>query len=188
MYQDCYSIKDQLKHAAFDRFWKILWQLELRARKYSRQILYAFNKLAELFFDKRKSHNPFLIAEIRIILSTIEYDEEPEIAITIEIFQIGILLKRLRLFTSTHIDQQLLDEARTSLRERDAQKRSPNPVQLFSNIFKRRNSAVSETSNLLLLLELDANMKHSKNQHQVLKIRKFFFEAFDLSKHPIKNL
>jgi len=121
-------------------------------------------------------------------LSTIEYDEEPEIAITIEIFQIGILLKRLRLFTSTHIDQQLLDEARTSLRERDAQKRSPNPVQLFSNIFKRRNSAVSETSNLLLLLELDANMKHSKNQHQVLKIRKFFFEAFDLSKHPIKNL
>ncbi len=80
-------------------------QLELRAGGYSGQTLFTFNKLAKLSFDKEKLHNPFLIAEIRVILTTIEYEEESEIAIITEIFQIGILLKRSRLFTSAHTDQ-----------------------------------------------------------------------------------
>jgi len=32
------------------------------------------------------------------------------------------------------------------------------------------------------------NIKKSKSQYQALSIRKFFFKASNLSKHPIKNL
>ncbi len=132
--------------------------MEVKIGGYFRQILYTFNKLVELSFDKGKPHNPSLIAGIRAILSTIEYNEKP------------------------------IEEVQMSTRERNIRKHSPSLTQSFSNIFKRRNSAVSEASNLSLSLELDANIKQSKSQYQAFRIRKLSFEASDLSKHPIKNL
>ncbi len=39
-----------------------------------------------------------------------------------------------------------------------------------------------------MLLELDVNIRKSKSQYNILKIRKLSFETSDLSKHPIKNL
>ena len=139
-------------------------------------------------FAQEKPYNPSLIAGIRAILSTIKYDEELEALIITTIFQISILLKRSRFFTSSHTDQQLIEEVQMSTRERNIRKHSPSLTQSFSNIFKRRNSAVSEASNLSLSLELDANIKQSKSQYQAFRIRKLSFEASDLSKHPIKNL
>ena len=56
----------------------IVQQLELRVEEYSGQTLYIFNKLAELSFDKEKLYNLSLIVGIRVILLTIEYDEELE--------------------------------------------------------------------------------------------------------------
>ena len=79
-------------------------QMHFNVREYSGQTIYAFNKLAKLSFDKSKLHNPSLIAGIRAILLTLEYDAEPEVNITTAIFQIGILLKRSRFFTSAYID------------------------------------------------------------------------------------
>ena len=162
--------------------------MEERIRGYFRQTLYTFNKLAELSFSQEKPYNSSLIAEIRTILSTIKYNEKLKNQIITVIFQIGILLKRSRFFTSKHIDQQLIEKVQMLTRKRDMRKRSPNPTQTFTNIFKRRNSAVSEASNLSLPLEVDASMKKSKSQYQTLTIRKLSFEASDLSKHPIKNL
>jgi len=49
----------------------------LNVEGYSGQTIYAFNKLAELSFDKSKPHNPSLIAGIRAILTTLEFDTEP---------------------------------------------------------------------------------------------------------------
>jgi len=60
---------------------------------YFRQTIFAFSKIAELSFEKGKSHNAFLIAKIKAILSTLAYDFQPEVDITIAIFQIRILLK-----------------------------------------------------------------------------------------------
>ena len=84
--------------------------MHFNVRGYSGQIIYVFNKLAELSFDKGKLHNSSLIVRIRVILSTLEYDAEPEMNITTEIFQIRILLKRFRFFSSAYTDQQLLQE------------------------------------------------------------------------------
>jgi len=60
--------------------------MELNFEGYSGQIIFVFNKLAELSFDKSKLHNPSLIVEIRAILSTLEYDAEPEVNIIMGIF------------------------------------------------------------------------------------------------------
>ncbi len=100
----CYLIKDQLKYERFNRFWGILQQMKLRAIGYLRQTLYVFSKLAKLFFEKGKSYNASLIVGIRILISTMKYDSEPTIDITIGIFQISILLKRSRFFTTIHTD------------------------------------------------------------------------------------
>src|SRR6266540_1126604 len=122
-------------------------QMRLNTGRYFRQTIYAFNKLAELSFDKGKPHNLSLIVGIRTILITLKYDEEPEVKITTAIFQIRILLKRLRLFTSAHTDQQLLQEVQSSIKERDVRKWFLSPVQSFSNIFKRRSLVISQTFN-----------------------------------------
>ena len=76
--------------------------MELRVTGYSEQILYAFNKLIKLSFDKEKPHNPSLVARIRVLILTLKYDSESEVDIVTGIFQIGILLKRLKFFTSAH--------------------------------------------------------------------------------------
>src|SRR6266540_5396699 len=110
--------------------------MDLKAARYSKQTLYAFNKLAELSFKREKPHNASLIAGIRATLSTIEYESEPAIDIITRIFQISILLKRSRLFTFAHTDQQLLDEVRTSTWKKDARKCLLSPMQSFFNIFK----------------------------------------------------
>jgi len=57
-----------------------------------------------LSFDKGKPYNPSLIAGIRVILTTLEYEAKPEMDITIGIFQIRILLKRSKFLTFTHTD------------------------------------------------------------------------------------
>jgi len=41
---------------------------------------------------------------------------------------------------------------------------------------------------LSLSLEIDLIIKKSKSQYQTLRTMKFFFKAFDLSKHLINNL
>ena len=46
----------------------------------------------------------------------------------------------------------------------------------------------SQTFNQSLPLEVDANIKKSKSQYQVLTNRRLSFEASNLSKYPIKNL
>ncbi len=81
-----------------------------------------------------------------------------------------------------------MEKVQTLTSEKDLKKCSPNPTQSFFNIFKRRNSAVLEASNLSLLLELDASIKELKKQYQTLRTRKFSFEASNLSKHLMKNL
>jgi len=100
----CYLIKDHPKHEGFDRFWELLEQMYLDVRGYFGQTIYIFNRLAELSFDKGKPHNASLIAEIRVIMTTLEYDTELEVDIIMRIFQIRILLKRSRFFTTEHTD------------------------------------------------------------------------------------
>ncbi|SRR6266540_3159101 len=98
--------------------------MKLRTGGYSGQILFTFNKLAELFFEKKKSYNMSLIAEIRALISTVEYDEKSEIDTTTGIFQMSILFKRSRFFISDHTDQQLLEEVQISTRKKDLRKYS----------------------------------------------------------------
>ncbi len=183
-----YPSKDQPKHVAFNRFWRILWQINLYFRGYFGQTIYTFNKLAELTFEKEKPHNPSLIAKMRVLLLILEYDDESEVDIVIRIFQIEILLKKSKFFTTSHTDHELIKEMQTATRKRDVKQHSSSLVKTFSNIFKRRSSATLEISHMSLPLELDANMKKSKSQYQTLRTRKFSFEVSDLSKHPIKNL
>src|SRR6266540_2643903 len=128
---------NQIKHEGFDQFWGLVEQLGLNVRGYSKQTIFAFNKLAELSFDKGKPHNSSLITEIRAILSILKYDAEPEVDIITGIFQIEILLKRSKFLIISHTDQQLLQEIETSIKEKDARKRFSSQVQSFSNIFKR---------------------------------------------------
>ena len=79
--------------------------MNLNVGGYSGQTIYAFNKLVKLSFNKGKPHNSSLIVGIRAILTTLKYEAKPAVDITMGIFQIKILFKRSRLFTTEHIDQ-----------------------------------------------------------------------------------
>jgi len=96
----CYPIIDQPKHKVFDRFWGLIEQLDLNVKGYFRQTIFAFNKLAELSFDKGKPHNTSLIAGIRAILIILKYDANLKVDATMVIFQMGILLKRSKFLTT----------------------------------------------------------------------------------------
>ncbi len=98
----CYPIKDQIKHERFDRFWRLIEQMDLSVRGYSGQIIFAFNKLTELSFKKGKLHNASLVVRVRAILMTLEYDKDPRVDVTIATYQIGILLKKSRLLITEH--------------------------------------------------------------------------------------
>ncbi len=78
--------------------------MPLQAVEYSGQILFAFIKLIKLLFEKGKLHNISLIVELRALLLTLMYNGEPEVDMVTAIFQLGILLKKLRFFTSAHTD------------------------------------------------------------------------------------
>ncbi len=158
--------------------------MNLRVGGYSGQTIYAFNKLAKLFFEKGKPHNASLIAGIRIILITLEYDEDLPMDVITATYQIGILLKKSRLLLTEHSDQQLLKEIEKAQRDREAKKRSPSLVQLFSNIFKRRDLAASEFSSLT---EVDLNMRKSRSQYQLISTSKQIFEMSSLSKHLMQT-
>ncbi len=141
--------------------------------------------MTELSFEKSKPHNASLIAGIRAILTTLEYDEELPKDVTTATYQIGILLKKSRLLTTEHTDQQLLEEVAIANKDREVKKRSPSLVQSFSNMFKRRDSATSKFSDIF---KVNLNIRKSKNQYQMLSTSKQPFKTSDLSKHPIKNL
>ncbi len=79
--------------------------MNLNVRGYSGQTVYIFNKLTKLSFEKGKPDNALLIAEIKAILTTLEYDVDPEVDITTAVYQIGILLKKSRLLSTEHTDQ-----------------------------------------------------------------------------------
>src|SRR6266498_1825016 len=159
--------------------------MNLSVGGYSGQTIYAFNKLTELSFEKGKPYNASLIAEVRAILIILKYDEDPLVDVTTATYQIRILLKKSRLLSTEHTDQQLLEEVAAANKDRKAKKHSFSSVQSFSNIFKRRNSAASEFSDIS---KVDLNIRKSKSQYQVLSSLKQSFEMSDLSKHPIKNL
>src|SRR6266540_7154311 len=159
--------------------------MELSIEAYSGQTIYAFNKLAELSFEKEKPYNVSLVAGIRAMLTTLEYAENPRVDVTSATYQIRILLKKSKMLTTEHTDQQLLAEVVAANKDRDAKKRSPNPVQYFGNVFKRRDSVASDTSSLVVA---DLSIKRSRSQYQALTFQKQLFETSDLSQHPIKNL
>src|SRR6266540_3407182 len=160
-------------------------QMDLKVEAYSGQTIYAFNKLTELSFEKEKPHNTSLIARIKAILTTLEYAEKPKVDIPAATYQIGIMLKKSKMFTTEHIDQQLLDEVAKANRDREKKRCSPSPTQYFENVFKRRDSVASDTSNLVAA---DLSIKRSRSQYQALTFQKQPFETSDLSQHPIKNL
>jgi len=60
--------------------------------------------LTELSFEKGKPYNASLIARIRAILTTLEYDAEPLKNVTTATYQIRILLKKFRLLMTEHTD------------------------------------------------------------------------------------
>ncbi len=60
--------------------------MELRTVGYSGQILYVFNKLVELSFKRGKPHNPFLVARVKALISTLEYEDESEVDTVTGIF------------------------------------------------------------------------------------------------------
>src|SRR6266540_1058390 len=101
--------------------------MRLNTRGYLGQTLYVFTKLTELSFDKGKPHNALLIAGIRVILITLEYDAESEVDITTAIFQIGILFKKSQLLSTKHTDQQLLKDVKVTIRAQKVKKRSSSP-------------------------------------------------------------
>ena len=102
--QMCYPTKDIIKHEAFDRFWELIDQMNLSVEAYSGQTIYAFNKLAKLFFEKEKPHNLLLVAGIRAILTTLEYAKNPRVDVILATYQIGILLKKSKMLTIEHTD------------------------------------------------------------------------------------
>src|SRR6266498_3405479 len=124
--QTCYPTKNIIKHERFDRFWGLIEQLDLSTEGYSGQTIYAFNKLTELSFEKGKPHNASLVAGIRAMLTTLEYAEKPKVNVTSATYQIGILLKKSKLLSTKHTDQQLLEEVATANQERELRKRSPS--------------------------------------------------------------
>src|SRR6266498_3948702 len=129
--QTCYPTEDIIKHERFDRFWGIIKQMDLSVEAYSGQTIYAFNKLTELFFEKGKSHNPSLVAGIKVILTTLEYAEKLKMYVTSATYQIGIMLKKSKLLTTEHMDQQLLAEIAAANKDRDVRKCSLSPNLLF---------------------------------------------------------
>src|SRR6266540_7518295 len=156
--QTCYPTKDIIKHERFDRFWGLLEQMNLNAEAYSGQTIYAFNKLTELSFEKGKPYNASLVAGIKAILTMLEYAEKPKVNIPAATFQIGIMLKKSKMFTTEHTDQQLLDEVAMANRDREEKKHSPSLNLSFGNIFGRRDSVASDTSSLVVA---DLNIKRS---------------------------
>src|SRR6266498_5904290 len=98
----CYPTKDTIKHERFDRFWRIIEQLDMSMEGYSGQTIFAFNKLTELSFEKGKPHNASLIAGIKAILTTLEYAEVSRLDMMAATYQIGIMLKKSRMFTTRH--------------------------------------------------------------------------------------
>ncbi len=159
--------------------------MDLEVEAYSGQTIYAFNKLAELSFEKGKPHNASLVAGIKAILTTLEYAKKPKVDIPAATFQIRIMLKKSKMFTTEHTDQQLLDKVAMANRDKAEKKRSPSSNLSFGNVFRRRDSVASDTSSLVVA---DLNIKRSKNQYQTLTFQKQPFETSDLSQHPIKNL
>src|SRR6266540_3529966 len=108
--QTCYPTKDIIKHERFDQFWGLIEQLDLSVEAYSGQTIYAFNKLTELSFEKEKPYNALLVAGIRAILTTLKYIENPPVDVASATYQIRIMLKKSKLLTTEHTDQQLLEE------------------------------------------------------------------------------
>ncbi len=159
--------------------------MDLGVEAYSGQTIYAFNKLIELSFEKEKPYNASLVAEIRAILITLEYAKKLKVDIPAATFQIGIMLKKSKMFTTEHTNRQLLDKVVTANRDREEKKRSPSPNLSFGSVFGRRDSVASDTSSLVVA---DLNIKRSKSQYQTLTFQKQPFETSDLSQHPIKNL
>jgi len=102
--QQCYLMEGQKKPAEFDRFWKIIQIIDFNVEEYSGQTLYVFSKLAELFFAKGKPHNLSLVAGLRALVSTLEYSKESKVNVTECIFWLDIVFKRLRFFSSSHMD------------------------------------------------------------------------------------
>ena len=102
--QTCYSTKDIIKHERFDWFWGLIEQLDLSVEGYSGQTIYAFNKLTELSFEKRKPHNLSLVAGIKAILTTVKYAENPLVDIPTATYQIRTMLKKSKLLTTEHTD------------------------------------------------------------------------------------
>ncbi len=78
--------------------------MDMGIEGYSGQIIYAFNKLTELFFEKGKPHNASLVTGIRAMLTTLEYVKNPKVDVTTVIYQIGILLKKSKLLTTEYTD------------------------------------------------------------------------------------
>src|SRR6266498_2013775 len=110
--------------------------MELSIEAYSGQTIYAFNKLAELSFEKEKPYNVSLVAGIRAMLTTLEYAENPRVDVTSATYQIRILLKKSKMLTTEHTDQQLLAEVIVVNKDRKAKKRSLSLVQSFSSLLK----------------------------------------------------
>ncbi len=183
--QTCYPIKDIIKYERFDRFWRLIKQMNLSVEAYSGQTIYAFNKLTELSFEKEKPHNASLVAGIRAILTTLEYAENPQVDVASTTYQIRIMLKKSKLLTTEHTDQQLLAEVAAANKDRETKKCSSSLNLSFENVFKRRDSVASDTSGIS---QIDLNIRKSRNQYQVLSSQKQPFETSDLSQHPIKNL
>src|SRR6266540_3347189 len=181
----CYPTQNIIKHERFDRFWGMIEQMDVEDEAYSGQTIYAFNKMTELSFEKGKPHNASLVARIRAILTTLEYAEKPKLDMMAATYQIGIMLKKSKMFTTGHTDQQLLEEVAIANRDREEKKRSPSPTQYFGNMFKRRDSVASDTSSLVAA---DLSIKRSRSQYQALTFQKQPFETSDLSQHLIKNL
>ena len=159
--------------------------MNLSVEAYSGQTIYAFNKLTELSFEKEKPHNASLVAGIRAILTTLEYAENPQVDVASTTYQIRIMLKKSKLLTTEHTDQQLLAEVAAANKDRETKKCSSSLNLSFENVFKRRDSVASDTSGIS---QIDLNIRKSRNQYQVLSSQKQPFETSDLSQHPIKNL
>ena len=78
--------------------------MELSVKGYLGQTIYAFNKLIELSFEKEKPYNASLVAEIRAILTILEYAKNSRVDVTTATYQLRILLKKSKLLTTGHID------------------------------------------------------------------------------------
>ena len=96
--------------------------MNLNVIEYSSQTYYAFSKLAELFFEKGKLYNASLIVRLRALVTILEYDEKSKDNVAGCIFKLGVLLKKLKFFNTTHTDQQLLKEVQNAIRDRNARK------------------------------------------------------------------